>query len=55
MGLDVPANLPNTAASAIVRNAEKKNSTPRDHGREEREAEARRQRSARQEPKTSGR
>lgn len=55
MPMDLPPNLANTAASATVRHAEKQNNTPRDHGKSEREAEAKRQRSGRQEPKTSGR
>jgi len=41
----VPPNL-NQPASAVVRAAEKQNNTPRDQGKQEREAEAKRQRNA---------
>jgi len=40
---------------AIVRSVEKTNNTPRDQGKREREAEAKRQRAPRANPGTSGR
>lgn len=56
MGTGNVPNLPNIAqvgSHAIVREVEKLNNTPRDAGKEEREAEAKRQRSQRQNPGTS--
>lgn len=54
MGINIP-NLPNYASSAIVREAEKQNKDlSKDHGKAERDAEAKRQRAARQNPSTSG-
>ena len=53
-----PPNLPNVsnvAAQAIVRQAEKQNSEPRDQARREREAEAKRQQSQRKVQGTTGR
>ena len=57
MGIGNVPNLPNltqVGAQAIVRQVEKDNSTPQDAGKNEREAEAKRQQSQRQNPTTSG-
>ena len=51
---NVPPNLVGQAASAIVRQAEKQNATPRDQGKKERDAEAQRQRDAPNRHGTSG-
>lgn len=48
-------DLTNAGLSAIVRKAEKDNLTPKDAGKREREAEAKREQARRNDPSTSGR
>lgn len=46
MPINIPPNLPDHAAQAIVRAVEKQHSEPRDAGKREREAQAKRERNA---------